>query len=480
MFWTPSTKAAGAWRHFLIVEIEDHNRPLTKLSPFATQKWFEGVSSKITNIKRLKEVAFLVECPSKHTSDMLLARSGGNFVDRKVKVSPHRSLNCTKGVIRCRELEGISDDEIQAELASQGVEMVRRVTVKKGEGRVPTNTFFVTFATPTLPDRIKIGYVSVTVSLFVPAPMRCFQCQKFGHSKLRCTGQANCERCGHKAHDGACSEAPVCSNCKGDHSPRSKDCPKFQFESAVQRVRTERKLSFPEAKKEVEKSQAFSFTKSFASVAKPGQIIPKRNAGTQAGQGVPENVLREARTIRRVVQVTEPPTKVMATQASGPAPLQAARLAPSQAAKPATQQAAKPAPRQAAKPAPRQAAKPVLTQAPKPAPKEATKPPSKAAAQPPSKGAVGPKPAEASKPPVKLASPPRSPRASAPKVPGSPRRQTGKALVVSCGKEGARSSKMEQDEIKMYNRFSALESDDIEEDMDATISQNGPSLGSRE
>ena len=54
--------------------------------------------------------------------------------------------------------------------------------MKKDTEKVPTNTLFLTFNTPYLPKEITVGYLKVNVALFVPNPMRCFNCNKFGHT----------------------------------------------------------------------------------------------------------------------------------------------------------------------------------------------------------------------------------------------------------------------------------------------------------
>ena len=52
------------------------------------------------------------------------------FTDRPVRVSIHKALNSSRGVIRCRELSGMTEEEIKTELQEQGVVEVHRVTVK--------------------------------------------------------------------------------------------------------------------------------------------------------------------------------------------------------------------------------------------------------------------------------------------------------------------------------------------------------------
>ena len=284
---------AGAWPRYLIVEGDDPEKPLHKLTPFAVERGFQGVSSSIKNIEKLKNGSFLVECPNEKVSKALLGRDRGIFVDRKIRVTAHRSLNSSKGVIRCRELMDSTDIDILEGLKSQGVIEVHRVMRKQGDTKVPTHTFFLTFALPKLPERIKVGYLNVQVSMYVPAPLRCFNCQKFGHSKIRCRKEAVCERCGHQAHENACSLRPTCSNCQGDHPPNSRQCPTYIHEQEIQKVKTQHKISFAEAKKKV----GIFGTQSNMTFA---QALKKKTVSSvafeaQVGDGIPQDMLEKLR-----------------------------------------------------------------------------------------------------------------------------------------------------------------------------------------
>ena len=49
------------------------------------------------------------------------------------------------------------------------------------------------------------------------------------------------------------SEGPkLCSNCNGPHASSAKDCPVWQMEKEIQRVRVEKRISFPEVRQLVE------------------------------------------------------------------------------------------------------------------------------------------------------------------------------------------------------------------------------------
>lgn len=173
------------------------------------------------------------------------------LVDRPVTISPHRTLNTCKGVIRCRELVGCDEAETLTELSSQGVTAIYNVTVKDGpDGRRPTNTFFVTFRLPTIPKHLKVGYIRVPVTAYIPAPLRCFKCQKFGHGLKVCKGDTTCAKCGQIDHDtDNCSNEVKCRNCAGKHPAFSKECPKWKLEQKVQQIKVERGISFAEARK---------------------------------------------------------------------------------------------------------------------------------------------------------------------------------------------------------------------------------------
>lgn len=255
-----------AWPRFLVVESGDTERPLSRLSPFAIQKGFHGMSSTgITSIKRLRSGSFLVECQTKAASDRLRKHDGAVFVDRKIKVSVHVGLNSSKGVMRCRELADMTEQEIKDNLTSQGVTRVERTFITKDGKRQPTNTLFLTFAMAQLPESVRVGYLKVRVTPFVPSPLRCFKCQHFGHGSRACKAQEICRECGQAKHDGACSTPKHCVNCKGGHASSSKECPLWKKEQEIQKIKTLNKCSFTEAKKKVESSN-LTLTKSFTQV----------------------------------------------------------------------------------------------------------------------------------------------------------------------------------------------------------------------
>ena len=128
---------------------------------------------------------------------------------------------------------------------------------RNGDQYEPSNTFILTFSSPTPPPFVRAAYMRVPVELFVPNPLRCFKCQRYGHGRSSCQRPAVCARCGSGDHeDTECHATPRCTNCGGSHTSHSKDCPEWSKQKAITQVKFERNIPFGEAKEIVQKQYA--------------------------------------------------------------------------------------------------------------------------------------------------------------------------------------------------------------------------------
>ncbi|GFV76462.1 hypothetical protein TNCV_928311 [Trichonephila clavipes] len=84
-------------------------------------------------------------------------------------------------------------------MKAQRVCDVRRITIRRGwtgaEHKAPHPDPFLH---PDLPrDQVKMAYhIRCPVRPYIPNPLRCFQCQRCGHSKNVCRGRLPAPRCG--------------------------------------------------------------------------------------------------------------------------------------------------------------------------------------------------------------------------------------------------------------------------------------------
>ena len=253
---------------FLTVKSDEKDRKVSDLSPFAIEKSIQAIAGHPKSIKRLKSGDLLLEVEKKaHITNLLKTKK---LFDLKVKISLHGSLNTSKGVIRCQDLGPCTDDEILDNLKSEGVMHVRNIQVRRNGVLKPTHTYVLTFNTPILPKKIKAAYLSVNVEVYIPNPLRCYNCQVFGHHEDNCLKKPICGNCGGEKHCSDvrnCSETAKCANCNGNHPVSSRDCPTWKKEKEILTVKYKRSLSFYEARKIVEE-QLTAPGKSYASITK--------------------------------------------------------------------------------------------------------------------------------------------------------------------------------------------------------------------
>ena len=175
-----------------------------------------------------------------------------NFCNKQVSVTLHTSRNTSKGTVFAPELRHMTEEEIQADLRGDGVTHIRRITSFRDGQRRDTSLLVLTFDSTTLPDKINIGWLRKDVRVFIPNPLRCFKCQRFGHGSSSCRQTARCQRCGDSPHDGSECKTPLkCLSCGSeDHSVSSTQCPIWKKEKSICELKATSGMSYPEARRQ--------------------------------------------------------------------------------------------------------------------------------------------------------------------------------------------------------------------------------------
>ena len=159
-------------------------------------------------MKKLNNGTILVEVDKRTYADNLLKMK--TFGGLKIKSYAHLSLNTSKGVVRSSELSLCTLDEIKSYLQQQGVTDVKRISIKRNEETINTNTYIFS-------DHIE-------------------------HS---------------------CNNTIKCANCQGNHPADSRDCMVWKREKEVNQIKYTNNISFPEARKIVQSKTQFP-TRSYA------------------------------------------------------------------------------------------------------------------------------------------------------------------------------------------------------------------------
>ncbi|GFU77998.1 putative RNA-directed DNA polymerase from transposon BS [Trichonephila clavipes] len=128
---------------FLLIPLQ--NVEISKKSPFAIHKALIGIGGEPKSVKRLRSGDLLIETLSAlQTKSFLLANT---FLDSSATISPHNSLNTSRGVISEPDLLSTPESEMLEGFSDQGVIQVRRITIKKDASIIPTKHLILTFNT---------------------------------------------------------------------------------------------------------------------------------------------------------------------------------------------------------------------------------------------------------------------------------------------------------------------------------------------
>lgn len=177
-----------------------------------------------------------------------------------IQADDHDELRGTKFVITCPVLRGIDAETILGKLAGQGVIKV--------EPKKDSNTFVLT-CRGEVPERLRVGAITVATRKYVPLPMMCRKCYSYGHLEPTCRNEPSCKECG-RGHEGPCSGDPWCRHCEGGHLPTSSDCPAWKQEMTILKLITHKGLPGQKARALYKKEHKGQYLDTSKLVQTPG------------------------------------------------------------------------------------------------------------------------------------------------------------------------------------------------------------------
>ena len=243
---TSENQDDNQWPRFLIMEAADKNIPLD-LNAFVLKKAIDGMAdAELDNVKPMKSGRVFIEVETKQQCKNLL-KTSKPLGYLPVKVSPHRTLNSSKFVIKCEELDKM-EEEIKKELQPEGIIAVKIISIRY-------SLYVLTIKDRIFRKKSILDIWKKETRPYIPNTQRCFQCRKFGHTKNSCKGKAVCAGCGEEGHTlDDCQNQPKCVNCQGDHVAISRDCPKWKIEKDIVTLKYTEKISFADARKRLQPS----------------------------------------------------------------------------------------------------------------------------------------------------------------------------------------------------------------------------------
>lgn len=240
------------------------SKGFTNVSPFLIQKSIDTVGGKIMECKKLRSGQLLIKCTNGKQANKIIKMMSLSM-EIFVSVEEHKSLNTSKGIFYTNELRYLDDDEVKKEMIRLNPSIIEIKRLKKRDPEtkkytsVDSGLYIVTFNVPQIPEYIFVGYFSTLVNTYIPNPLRCFNCFKFGHISEKCSSTVKiCPHCSCPEHTSTdetgrrekCNNQPKCTNCQNDHNSLSKECSVYKKEYEIQTIRVKENKSMYDARKE--------------------------------------------------------------------------------------------------------------------------------------------------------------------------------------------------------------------------------------
>ena len=87
----------------------------------------------------------------------------------------------------------------------------------------------------------------MNVEVYIPNPLRCYNCQGFGHHEDNCMKKPVCGNCGGEKHCSDvrnCNKTAKCATCNGNHPVSSRYCPSCKKEKEILTIKYKRSITF--------------------------------------------------------------------------------------------------------------------------------------------------------------------------------------------------------------------------------------------
>ena len=109
-----------------------------------------------------------------------------------------------RGVITNVPLE-MSMEEVKEEIKGGKVIEAKRLQTNKSGYKQNSLSVLLVFD-KSMPSEIHIGWLNYKVREYIPKPLRCFKCQRMGHTAQQCKRRQRCAKCGGEHEYGKCNK----------------------------------------------------------------------------------------------------------------------------------------------------------------------------------------------------------------------------------------------------------------------------------
>ena len=219
-----------SWSRYLVFKTESELTAAKLENILLTKCPTQEMSFRSINKKE-----WLVETTTKMQSETYQSLNNVNGI--KVSVERHDKLNSIEGTVILppnNDCDGLPEEALLLEslkLRYPNVESLKLYEIpskKQNGGKLRIAR--IKFEGQILPSNIKIEGQRRELLPYLPKPLQCKNCSKYGHTHSKCRNPSKCAFCGSEDHKTTWNcGTPKCLNCGQNHHARSKTCPFYIY-----------------------------------------------------------------------------------------------------------------------------------------------------------------------------------------------------------------------------------------------------------
>lgn len=234
----------------VFIKLLQEGNTFDEWSPIQLTKTLHKEIGEVRCAKKLRNGSLLVICKNEEQQQKAIKIDKLN--GQRVKCSMAYGKKFVGGVISGIPLSE-SVDSVKEGINIVKVREAKRLKTRRNGNICDSLSIMLTFEEDKLPDKVFIGYMSYDVKVYIPPPLRCFKCQRYGHVAAICKGKQRCSKCSGEHEYGKCEEGVKlkCCNCGGEHNAAYGGCEANKRLQEVQRIKVVQGVSFAEATKKV-------------------------------------------------------------------------------------------------------------------------------------------------------------------------------------------------------------------------------------
>lgn len=234
----------------VIVKLIKEGESFGKWNPVKLTKAINTLVGNVKCAKTLRDGSLLVLCKNieQKNKALKLSKIEGEAVQGKVM----ENKTFVRGVITGIHTD-VSIDEIKDNIEGGKVVDAKRLKITRNGERCDSFSVMLKFEEQILPKKVYIGFMSYDVRPYIPPPLRCFKCQRYGHVAAICKGKQKCGRCAGDHEYGKCEVGAKlkCCNCGGEHSSAYRGCEASKRAVEVNKVKQFQGITYADAAKKV-------------------------------------------------------------------------------------------------------------------------------------------------------------------------------------------------------------------------------------